>query len=111
MIASYSDERYQDFIAKGPERRKAYAEHKAEILNEYNQQKELYKKVKEESKEKIAEYIQEGYTERQARKLVKPALYQMKERLDGEREKMKLALSKNRVLIYPFHLFYDSYHF
>ena len=59
MIASYSDERYQDFIAKGPERRKAYAEHKAEILNEYNQQKELYKKVKEESKEKIAEYIQE----------------------------------------------------
>ena len=111
MIASYSDERYQDFIAKGPERRKAYAEHKAEILNEYNQQKELYKKVKEESKEKIAEYIQEGYTERQARKLVKPALYQMKERLDGEREKMKLALSKNRVLIYPFHLFYRPVEF
>ncbi len=111
MSASYSDERYQDFIAKGKERREAYSLHKKEILDSYHAQKELYKKVKAESEERMKFYIEQGYSKREAKKLVRPALYQMRDRLEGERQKKRLALSKNRVLIYPFHFFYRPVEF
>lgn len=106
MSTAYTDPRYNDFVAPSKERKEAYKTHKKEILSQYQKEVELYKKISLESKEKEQQLLKEGYTKREVKKLIAPTLIQTKDRLRGEKEKKKMALSKNRVLIYPFKFFY-----
>ena len=107
MTGEYTDNRYQDFISPRKERLEAYKNNRQEIIQEYDKVKELYQKTKTDADERINSLIQnEGYTKHQAKAMVKPAVIQMKQRLQGEKNKKRLALEKNHILIYPFHFFY-----
>lgn len=108
MNGPFTDSRYDGFVAKRDVRVSIYRERRKEILDAYAAElakAEEYQSNAVEEKERL---IKEGYTKRQAKKVVAPTVLQIKERIRGEKEKKNLALKKNRILIYPFKFFYKA---
>lgn len=103
----YTDSRYSAFVAPSKERISFYKDEKRKIQGEYNSAKEKYQEENKKISELEEKLIREdSYSKREARAYAKPSKLRNRDHLHNARQLERLAFKKNRVLIYPFKLFY-----
>lgn len=105
-MAQVLDPNYDRFVLPPKERSAAYKERRKEILQQRQKATADYKAAKANLENLYRQKIEEGMTKKQAKAYVGPSKITLSDRYRSKKKAIKADLAENRMIVFPFRLFY-----